>query len=176
MKHFFKLLDPMAVMPFTLRCLSFFGLRDHHPWHFRLGMFLVLALITVPKIVFGYRNRIDLIIRGVSELLFDGLIDSRVIIFAFKRTEFEQLITILRREFNKGTITCDVFEVWLIKLSFFDSEYIELQLATQKNCGNFKSKDRQVLQEICSVRDAGSFVILLASSGAIRYNLVPPSA
>ncbi|XP_038114385.1 uncharacterized protein LOC6031405 [Culex quinquefasciatus] len=101
MKHFFKLLDPMAVMPFTLRCLSFFGLRGRHPWHFRVGMFLVLGLITVPKVVFGYRSRIDLIIRGVSELLFDALIDSRVIIFAFKRTEFERLITILRREFNK---------------------------------------------------------------------------
>ncbi|XP_039437194.2 uncharacterized protein LOC120418781 [Culex pipiens pallens] len=108
MRHFFKLLDPMAVMPFTLRCLSFFGLRGRHPWHFRVGMFLVLAFITVPKIVFGYRSRIDLIIRGVSELLFDALIDSRVIIFAFKRAEFERLITILRREFNKvNTLNCN---------------------------------------------------------------------
>lgn len=88
-------------------------------------MFLVLGLITVPKVVFGYRSRIDLIIRGVSELLFDALIDSRVIIFAFKRTEFERLITILRREFNKGTMRRNVFEVWLIKLRIFHSEYIE---------------------------------------------------
>lgn len=94
----------MAVMPFTLRCVKLFGFRGglHNRAHFLAALAYRLVVINLPKVAFGLSDQIDVAIRSVSELLFQWHIDIRVVLFAAKVSEFEQLVRILRRVYNKG--------------------------------------------------------------------------
>lgn len=94
----------MAVMPFTLYCLELFGLRGGrcNRVHFLAALAYRLVVINLPKVVFGFHDQMDVAIRSVSELLFQLHIDIRVALFATKLVEFEQLVRILRRVYNKG--------------------------------------------------------------------------
>lgn len=99
---FSKLQDRMAVMPFTLRCLKLFGLRGDHRnrVHFVLALLYRIVLLQLPKILFGFRDRIDLVIRSISELLFHSHIDVRAVLFATKLVEFEELVGLLGKVYN----------------------------------------------------------------------------
>lgn len=101
---FSKLQDSMAVMPFTLYCLELFGLRGDHRnrVHFVLALLYRVVVIYVPKLVFGFRDRIDLVIRSISELFFECHIDLNAVLFAAKLVEFEELVVLLRKLYNKG--------------------------------------------------------------------------
>ncbi|EDS39719.1 conserved hypothetical protein [Culex quinquefasciatus] len=96
-------LNCMAVMPFTLRCVKLFGFRGglHNRAHFLAALAYRLVVINLPKVAFGLSDQIDVAIRSVSELLFQWHIDIRVVLFAAKVPEFEQLVRILRRVYNK---------------------------------------------------------------------------
>ncbi|KAL1378574.1 hypothetical protein pipiens_015504 [Culex pipiens pipiens] len=93
----------MAVMPFTLQCLRLFGLRGdrRNRVHFVLALLFRLLILHLPKLVFGFRDRIDLVIRSISELLFQIHIDLRAVLFGAKLGEFEELVGLLRKAYNK---------------------------------------------------------------------------
>ncbi|XP_039437188.1 uncharacterized protein LOC120418776 [Culex pipiens pallens] len=100
---FAPLQDRMAVMPFTLRCLRLFGLRGdrRNRVHFLLALLYRVVVIYVPKLVFGFRDRVDLVIRSISELFFECHIDLNAVLFAVKLDEFEELLCLLRKLYNK---------------------------------------------------------------------------
>nr|AXY87528.1 odorant receptor 2 [Culex quinquefasciatus] len=101
--RFAPLQDRMAVMPFTLRCLRLFGLRGdrRNRVHFVLALLYRVVVIYVPKLVFGFRDRVDLVIRSISELFFECHIDLNAVLFAVKLDEFEELLCLLRKLYNK---------------------------------------------------------------------------
>lgn len=96
--------DTKAVMPFTLHCLELFGLRGDHRnrVHFVVALLYRILILHLPKLVFGFRDRIDLVIRSISELLFQSHIDLRAVLFSTKLMEFEELVGILSKVYSKG--------------------------------------------------------------------------
>nr|AGS08021.1 odorant receptor 1 [Culex quinquefasciatus] len=117
---FAPLQDRMAVMPFTLQYLRLFGLRGdrRNRVHFVLALLYRVLLLNFPKLAFGFRDRIDLVIRSISELLFQIHIDLRAVLFATKLREFEELAGLLRKVYNKvKTLDADSPERKIIEAS-----------------------------------------------------------
>ncbi|XP_062551646.1 odorant receptor 4-like [Armigeres subalbatus] len=65
------------------------------------------AVIIVPKIIFGYRDDIGLILRGLSELFFQINIASKMVLFVWRIEKFEQMLVVLRKWFKK-TLSSDI--------------------------------------------------------------------
>ncbi|EAT39781.2 AAEL008448-PA [Aedes aegypti] len=99
---YFELTEPEAAMPLALRLLETYGLRGGKRkfLQFQVTILWELLMIVIPKIVFGYRSQ-DLVIRGLSELLFQLHIMIRISIFAWHRFKYESLIDIIRKVYRK---------------------------------------------------------------------------
>ncbi|EAT39782.2 AAEL008442-PA [Aedes aegypti] len=100
--NYFELVEPEAVMPLALRLLETYGLRGEKRKFllFQVMIFWEMLMIVIPKIFLGYRSQ-DLVIRGLSELLFQLHIMIRICIFAWHRFKFEGLVAIIRRVYKK---------------------------------------------------------------------------
>ncbi|XP_019554837.3 uncharacterized protein LOC109424203 [Aedes albopictus] len=99
---YFELVEPEAVMPLALRLMETYGLRGGKRkfLQFQVTILWEFLMIVLPKIIFGYRSQ-DLVIRGLSELLFQLHIMIRISIFAWHRFKFEDLVAIIRRIYRK---------------------------------------------------------------------------
>ncbi|XP_062551645.1 odorant receptor 49b-like [Armigeres subalbatus] len=99
---YFELLDPQAAIPLGLRLMETYGLRGGEK-NFLFFQFTILwetVVIVIPKMFLGYRSQ-DLVIRGLSELLFQLHIMIRICIFAWHRFKFESLVEIVQRVYRK---------------------------------------------------------------------------
>ncbi|XP_062551644.1 odorant receptor 49b-like [Armigeres subalbatus] len=98
---YFALLEPKAAMPLGLRLLETYGLRGGRRrfYYFQVTILWEVLMIVVPKIFLGYRSQ-DLVIRGLSELLFQLHITIRICIFAWHRMKFERLVEIIQRVYR----------------------------------------------------------------------------
>ncbi|XP_062541946.1 uncharacterized protein LOC134209944 [Armigeres subalbatus] len=100
---FFDTDDITAVMPFTLWMLKILGVRGSRS-DFRRYQFVVfwICFVTVgPKTFLGYRDDVDLIIRGVAEWILESIIVIKVVIIGWNRNEFEQMLVLMRTWFKK---------------------------------------------------------------------------
>ncbi|XP_065075828.1 uncharacterized protein LOC135699475 [Ochlerotatus camptorhynchus] len=100
---FFKLSEPKTVLPFALRLLENYGLRggNRRFLQFQLTVLWTVVMIDFPKIFLGFPDHLDLVIRSLSELLFQLHIQIRIVIFAWNRSKFEEMIAIMRKVYNK---------------------------------------------------------------------------
>ncbi|XP_058826463.1 uncharacterized protein LOC131686230 [Topomyia yanbarensis] len=96
---FLVLQDPWAVMPFTLRCLEIVGLRVTRCDYIRflVGVFWSVAVVVFHKVYFGFRDQIDLQIRGYSELFFEWHQIGRILLFSWKSNEFDKIVQIVEK-------------------------------------------------------------------------------
>ncbi|EJY57750.1 AAEL017138-PA [Aedes aegypti] len=100
---FFDLQDCTAVMPFALWLQEKFDLRKSR-WkylRYRFAISCMCIVVIVPKIFLGYRDDIRLVLRGISELIFQANIALKVVIFVWNQDHFEQMLALLRKWFEK---------------------------------------------------------------------------
>ncbi|XP_055547936.1 uncharacterized protein LOC129731733 [Wyeomyia smithii] len=100
---FFDLKDQSAAMPFGLRLLEIAGLCRSQTRQMRfLGLTVwALVMVVIPKVVFGYRDHIDLKIRGLSELVFQLHQISRIVIVYLQMSHLEEVVKIVEKTFTK---------------------------------------------------------------------------
>ncbi|XP_055548887.1 uncharacterized protein LOC129732238 [Wyeomyia smithii] len=104
---FFELTELSSPMPYLLRVLEIVGLRGSYTQQAR---FVILALwsvliIVIPKVFLGYRGQIDLMIRGLSELVFQLHQHVRMAIIYWQMAELEEIVKILKKVFNNVRAT-----------------------------------------------------------------------
>ncbi|XP_039429721.1 uncharacterized protein LOC120413081 [Culex pipiens pallens] len=98
--------DPFEVMPFFKKVLTATGLGwpRRNLRKFALTLLFPWLVVLVPMLGYRFGSQVDLMIRGYSELLVLFNIEIRVLIFAWKQAEFEDMIAVLQGVFDKGEI------------------------------------------------------------------------
>lgn len=104
--RFLDLEDHTAVMPFFLLLVDKLDLRKSR-WgnsRFRLAIFCMISIVFVPKMFLGYRDDFRLMLRGVSELIFQVNIALKMLIFVWREGDYEQMLIFLRKWFRKSKL------------------------------------------------------------------------
>ncbi|XP_053692345.1 uncharacterized protein LOC128740804 [Sabethes cyaneus] len=108
---FFDLEEQSAAMPYLLRLLTIVGLRGSYTQQVRFVALVLWAIVTliIPKMIFGYRGQIDLMIRGLSELVFQIHQTARIVMIYWEIEHLEAIVRIVQKMFkNVRAMTLDV--------------------------------------------------------------------
>ncbi|EDS31931.1 conserved hypothetical protein [Culex quinquefasciatus] len=95
--------DPFEAMPFLKKVLTVTGLGwpRRNLRKFALTLLFPWLVVLVPMLGYRFGSQVDLMIRGYSELLVLFNIEIRVLIFAWKQTEFEDMLAVLQGVFDQ---------------------------------------------------------------------------